>query len=138
MPDPFMKGGIYEKRVMLSVWWGVYGIYRFELLPDNTTVTAEVYCAQLQRLADKIHKEHPKLDKAVELGLSAQPFTKTSLSPGSRVVTKYLKASGLLPYLQRLGLHIAGYGCMTCIGNSGPLDAEVSRIIEEVFKRYFD
>ncbi|ETN81084.1 hypothetical protein NECAME_08746 [Necator americanus] len=53
--------------------------------------------------------------QAVELGLSAQPFTKTSLSPGSRVVTKYLKASGLLPYLQRLGFHIAGYGCMTCI-----------------------
>ncbi|KAK6741376.1 hypothetical protein RB195_009307 [Necator americanus] len=50
------------KKVMLSVWWGVHGIYRFELLQDNTTVTAEVYCAQLQRLADKIRKEHPRLD----------------------------------------------------------------------------
>ncbi|KAK6757090.1 hypothetical protein RB195_015113 [Necator americanus] len=56
MPDPFVKGEIHEKKVMLSVWWGVRGIYRFELLPDNTTVTAEVYCAQLQRLADKICK----------------------------------------------------------------------------------
>ncbi|KAK6726727.1 hypothetical protein RB195_004818 [Necator americanus] len=56
MPDPFVKGGIYENKVMLSVWWGVYGIYGSELLPDSTTVTAEVYCAQLQRLADKIRK----------------------------------------------------------------------------------
>ncbi|KAK6739598.1 hypothetical protein RB195_008227 [Necator americanus] len=47
---------------MLNVWWGVQGIYRFELLSDNTTITAEVYCAQLQRLADKIRKEHPNLD----------------------------------------------------------------------------
>ncbi|KAK6759466.1 hypothetical protein RB195_021198 [Necator americanus] len=61
MPDPFVKDEIHEKKVMLSIWWGVHGIYRFELLPDNTTATAEVYCAQLQRLADKIRKEHPKL-----------------------------------------------------------------------------
>ncbi|EYC17824.1 hypothetical protein Y032_0029g1889 [Ancylostoma ceylanicum] len=69
--------------------------------------------------------------KAVELGLCTQPYTKTSLSPGSRVVTKYLEASGLLPYLQKLGFHIAGYGCMTCIGNSGPLDEDVSKAIEQ-------
>ncbi|VDM58320.1 unnamed protein product [Angiostrongylus costaricensis] len=69
--------------------------------------------------------------KAVELGLSTQPFTKTSLSPGSGVVTKYLEASGLLHYLEKLGFHIVGYGCMTCIGNSGPLENEVSRVIEE-------
>ncbi|KAK6754674.1 hypothetical protein RB195_013577 [Necator americanus] len=47
---------------MLSVWWGVHGIYRFELLRDNTKVAAEVYCAQLQRLTDKIRNKHPKLD----------------------------------------------------------------------------
>ncbi|KAJ1363451.1 Aconitate hydratase mitochondrial, variant 2 [Parelaphostrongylus tenuis] len=69
--------------------------------------------------------------KAVELGLSVQPFTKTSLSPGSGVVTKYLEASGLLPYLEKLGFHVVGYGCMTCIGNSGPLENEVSSAIEE-------
>lgn len=62
----------------------------------------------------------------------AQPFTKTSLSPGSGVVTKYLEASGLLPYLEKLGFYIAGYGCMTCIGNSGPLDDEVAKAVEEV------
>ncbi|KAK6733686.1 hypothetical protein RB195_017441 [Necator americanus] len=71
--DPFVKGEIHEKKVMLSVWWGVHGIYRFELLPDNTTVTAEVYCAQLQRLADKIRKEHPKLDNVRLLHDNARP-----------------------------------------------------------------
>ncbi|KJH47135.1 aconitate hydratase 1 [Dictyocaulus viviparus] len=69
--------------------------------------------------------------KAVELGLSSQPFTKTSLSPGSGVVTKYLEASGLLPYLEKIGFHVVGYGCGTCIGNSGPLDHNVSKAIEE-------
>ncbi|KAK6738248.1 hypothetical protein RB195_020388 [Necator americanus] len=73
MPDPFVKGEIHEKKVMLSVWWGVHGIYRFELLPDNTTDTAEVYCAQLQRLADKIRKEHPKLDNVRLLHDNARP-----------------------------------------------------------------
>ncbi|KAK6748554.1 hypothetical protein RB195_001280 [Necator americanus] len=62
MPDPFVKDEIHENKFMLSVLWGVHRIYCFELLPNNTTVTAEVYCAQLRRLADKIHKEHPKLD----------------------------------------------------------------------------
>ncbi|CAD6193065.1 unnamed protein product [Caenorhabditis auriculariae] len=69
--------------------------------------------------------------KAVDLGLQVQPFCKTSLSPGSGVVTKYLEASGLLPYLEKLGFNIAGYGCMTCIGNSGPLDDSVTKAIED-------
>ncbi|KAF1747316.1 hypothetical protein GCK72_023778 [Caenorhabditis remanei] len=69
--------------------------------------------------------------KAVELGLNVQPYVKTSLSPGSGVVTKYLEASGLLPYLEKIGFNIAGYGCMTCIGNSGPLDDPVTKAIEE-------
>ncbi|KAK6760669.1 hypothetical protein RB195_021940 [Necator americanus] len=73
MPDPFVKGEIREKKVMLSVWLRVHGIYRFELLPDNTTATAGVYCAQLQRLADKICKEHPKLDNVRLLHDTARP-----------------------------------------------------------------
>ncbi|KAK6742225.1 hypothetical protein RB195_009844 [Necator americanus] len=73
MPDPLVKGENYEKKVMLSVWWGIHGIYRFELLPDNTTVTNEVYCAQLQRLADKNRKEHPKLDNVHLLHDNARP-----------------------------------------------------------------
>lgn len=69
--------------------------------------------------------------KALAAGLTVPPYVKTSLSPGSGVVTKYLEASGLLPDLQALGYHIAGYGCMTCIGNSGPLHEAVSHAIEE-------
>ncbi|CAJ0914145.1 unnamed protein product, partial [Mesorhabditis belari] len=69
--------------------------------------------------------------KAIKAGLKVPSFVKTSLSPGSGVVTKYLEASGLLPDLQKLGYHIAGYGCMTCIGNSGPLHEAVSAAIEE-------
>ncbi len=67
--------------------------------------------------------------KAVERGLRIKPYVKTSLAPGSRVVTEYLKASGLLPYLEALGFHVVGYGCTTCIGNSGPLPAPVSKAI---------
>jgi len=59
--------------------------------------------------------------KAVEKGLSVKPWVKTSMAPGSQVVTDYLTKSGLLPYLEQLRFHVVGYGCMTCIGNSGPL-----------------
>jgi aconitate hydratase len=59
--------------------------------------------------------------KAVEKGLRVQPYVKTSLAPGSKVVTEYLKEAGVTPYLEQLGFHTVGYGCTTCIGNSGPL-----------------
>ncbi|MEM1504068.1 aconitate hydratase AcnA [Domibacillus sp. 8LH] len=69
--------------------------------------------------------------RAVEKGLSKPAFVKSSLTPGSRVVTDYLQESGLLPYLEKLGFHIAGYGCATCIGNSGPLPSEISEAISQ-------
>lgn len=69
--------------------------------------------------------------KAVQRGLARKPWVKTSLAPGSRVVTSYLDRAGLTPYLEQLGFHTVGYGCTTCIGNSGPLPEEVSREIEE-------
>ncbi len=69
--------------------------------------------------------------KAVTLGLSVKPWVKTSLAPGSRVVTDYLKDSGLLPFLEALRFHIVGYGCTTCIGNSGPLPDPVSAAVKE-------
>ncbi|XP_065938353.1 cytoplasmic aconitate hydratase isoform X1 [Magallana gigas] len=69
--------------------------------------------------------------KAVEAGLSVKPYIKTSLSPGSGVVTYYLRDSGVTPYLEKLGFDIVGYGCMTCIGNSGPLPEPVSEAIEK-------
>lgn len=69
--------------------------------------------------------------KAVELGLKVKPYVKTSLAPGSVVVSEYLKNANLLPYLEALGFHIVGYGCTTCIGNSGPLIPEVEKAIKE-------
>ncbi|XP_061381793.1 cytoplasmic aconitate hydratase-like isoform X2 [Danaus plexippus] len=69
--------------------------------------------------------------KAVENGLSVLPYIKTSLSPGSGVVTYYLKESGVVPYLEKLGFDIVGYGCMTCIGNSGPIDDNIANTIEK-------
>jgi len=67
--------------------------------------------------------------KAVERGLSVKPWVKTSLAPGSKVVTDYLKDAGLMPYLEAVGFHLVGYGCTTCIGNSGPLPAAVSEAV---------
>ena len=63
--------------------------------------------------------------KAIEQGLSIKPWVKTSLAPGSRVVSEYLKKTGLQPFLDRLGFNVVGFGCTTCIGNSGPLDREL-------------
>ncbi len=68
---------------------------------------------------------------AVEKGLTVPKYVKTSLAPGSKVVTGYLKDSGLMPYLEKLGFHLVGYGCTTCIGNSGPLLEEIEKAITE-------
>lgn len=67
---------------------------------------------------------------AVEKGLTAKPWVKTSVAPGSKVVTDYYEKSGLTPYLEKLGFYIVGYGCATCIGNSGPLEAEISEAVQ--------
>jgi aconitate hydratase len=67
--------------------------------------------------------------KAVEKGLAVSPRVKTSLAPGSKVVTAYLRDAGLLAYLERLGYHVVAYGCTTCMGNSGPLDPDIERAV---------
>jgi aconitate hydratase len=69
--------------------------------------------------------------KAIESGLETKPWVKTSLAPGSRVVTEYLDAAGLMPYLDKLGFSLVGFGCTTCIGNSGPLPDEVASAVTE-------
>jgi aconitate hydratase len=69
--------------------------------------------------------------KAVEKGLTSKPWVKTTLAPGSKVVTDYYDRSGLTHYMQELGFHLVGYGCVTCIGNSGPLPIEISKAINE-------
>ena len=69
--------------------------------------------------------------KAIERGLSSKPWVKTSLAPGSKVVTEYYDRAGLTDYLEQLGFHTVGYGCTTCIGNSGPLPEEISVAVEK-------
>jgi aconitate hydratase len=69
--------------------------------------------------------------KAVERGLRSKPWVKTSLAPGSKVVTSYLNAAGLMPYLEQLNFHLVGYGCTTCIGNSGPLPEHIGAAVKE-------
>ncbi|WP_016700013.1 aconitate hydratase [Actinoalloteichus spitiensis] len=69
--------------------------------------------------------------KAVERGLSSKPWVKTTLAPGSKVVMDYYERAGLLPYLEKLGFNLVGYGCTTCIGNSGPLQEEISAAVND-------
>ena len=69
--------------------------------------------------------------KAVERGMKVPPYVKTSLAPGSRVVTDYLEKTGLQKYLDEIGFDLVGYGCTTCIGNSGPLDPSIEEAIVE-------
>ena len=68
---------------------------------------------------------------AVEKGLAVKPWVKTSMAPGSKVVTDYYEKAGLWPYLEKLGYHLVGYGCTTCIGNSGPLSEEISAVVND-------
>ena len=68
---------------------------------------------------------------AVEKGLTSKPWVKTSVAPGSKVVTNYYEKSGLIPYLEKLGFFVVGYGCTTCIGNSGPLEPEISKAVQD-------
>ncbi|WP_042363757.1 aconitate hydratase AcnA [Streptacidiphilus neutrinimicus] len=69
--------------------------------------------------------------KAVEKGLTVKPWVKTTLAPGSKVVMDYYEKAGLLPYMEKLGFNLVGYGCVTCIGNSGPLPEEVSKAVND-------
>ena len=69
--------------------------------------------------------------KAVERGLKVPAWVKTSLAPGSKVVRDYLEKADLLSYLEKINFHIVGYGCTTCIGNSGPLPTEVSQAVDD-------
>src|SRR5882672_11875059 len=69
--------------------------------------------------------------KAVERGLKSKPWVKTSLAPGSKVVSDYLDAAGLTPYLEHLNFHLVGYGCTTCIGNSGPLPEAIGAAVKD-------
>jgi aconitate hydratase A / 2-methylisocitrate dehydratase len=103
---------------------------RFELSNGSVVIAAITSCTNtsnpsLMLGAGLVAK------KAVERGLASKPWVKTSLAPGSKVVTDYLKAAGLTPYLEKLNFHLVGFGCTTCIGNSGPLPEAIGSAIKE-------
>jgi len=112
--------------------------------PDNITVSREALKCELGHgtiliaaITSCTNTSNPSVmlaagllaKKAVERGLTVSPVVKTSLAPGSRVVTDYLEKTGLQPYLDRLGFHLVGYGCTTCIGNSGPLETHLEEAV---------
>ncbi len=106
------------------------GDVEFELQHGSVVIAAITSCTntsnpQVMVAAGLLAK------KAVERGLERKPWVKSSLAPGSRVVTDYYEKAGLTPYLEALGFHTVGYGCTTCIGNSGPLPEEISAAIVE-------
>jgi len=103
---------------------------RFELVHGSVVIAAITSCTNTSNPALMLGAGL-LAKKAVEHGLSTKPWVKTSLAPGSKVVTDYLNAAGLTPYLEKLRFYLVGYGCTTCIGNSGPLPERISAAIRE-------
>jgi aconitate hydratase len=108
-------------------------------LEDGTEVTLDHGSVVIAAITSCTNTSNPSVmvgaallaRKAVEAGLSRQPWVKTTLAPGSKVVMDYYERAGLTPYLEKLGFNLVGYGCTTCIGNSGPLPDEVSAAVSE-------
>jgi aconitate hydratase len=108
-------------------------------LEDGTTFTLDHGAVTIAAITSCTNTSNPSVmigaallaKKAVEKGLSRKPWVKTTLAPGSKVVSDYYDKSGLTPYLEKLGFNLVGYGCTTCIGNSGPLIPEVSAAVNQ-------
>ncbi|HUC99342.1 MAG TPA: aconitate hydratase AcnA, partial [Candidatus Polarisedimenticolaceae bacterium] len=120
-----MKGGDANKTVTVQ-----NNGDRFQLTHGSVVISAITSCTNTSNPSVMIGAGL-LAKKAAERGLASKPWVKTSLAPGSKVVTEYLKDSGLLPYLENIGFHLVGYGCTTCIGNSGPLPEPVVSAIQE-------
>jgi aconitate hydratase len=109
------------------------------VLPDGTSTSIDNGHVVIAAITSCTNTSNPEVmigaglmaKRAVELGLSSKPWVKTSLAPGSRVVTDYYEKAGLTPYLNELGFDLVGYGCTTCIGNSGPLIPEIGTAVTE-------
>ncbi|MFJ3901364.1 aconitate hydratase AcnA [Streptomyces sp. NPDC090025] len=107
--------------------------------PDGTTYTIDHGAVTVAAITSCTNTSNPYVmvaaalvaKKAVEKGLTRKPWVKTTLAPGSKVVTDYFDKAGLTPYLDKVGFNLVGYGCTTCIGNSGPLPEEVSKAVNE-------
>jgi aconitate hydratase len=120
-----MKSGNAEKTVPVQMNGD-----RFELKHGSVVISAITSCTNTSNPSVLIGAGL-LAKKANEKGLKRKPWVKTSLAPGSRVVTEYLKESGLLPHLEKIGFHVVGYGCTTCIGNSGPLPEPIASGVQE-------
>jgi aconitate hydratase len=107
-----------------------YAGRKFELEHGSVVIAAITSCTNTSNPAVMI-AAGLLAKNAVERGLERQPWVKSSLAPGSKVVTEYFERAGLTPYLEQLGFHTVGYGCTTCIGNSGPLPDEISSAVGE-------
>ncbi|WP_327069192.1 aconitate hydratase AcnA [Kitasatospora sp. NBC_01250] len=107
--------------------------------PDGTTYELDNGAVVIASITSCTNTSNPSVmlgaallaKKAVEKGLQVKPWVKTTLAPGSKVVMDYYEKAGLLPYMEKLGFNLVGYGCVTCIGNSGPLPEEVSAAVNE-------
>jgi aconitate hydratase len=125
-PDPAGASGRPSKRVPVQLEDGT----RFDLDHGHVVIAAITSCTNTSNpsvmLAAALLARN-----AVDRGLASKPWVKTSLAPGSKVVIDYYERAGLLPYLEKLGFHLVGFGCTTCIGNSGPLAPEISQAIED-------
>ena len=104
--------------------------HNYKMQDGNVVIAAITSCTNTSN-PDVLVAAGLVAKKACELGLQVKPWVKTSLAPGSKVVTDYLAKSGLNKYLDRLGFHLVGYGCTTCIGNSGPLDKDIAECISK-------
>ncbi|MTV27647.1 aconitate hydratase [Nitriliruptoraceae bacterium ZYF776] len=123
-------GGGAEGRVSNPVEVTLEDGSSFELDHGAVTIAAITSCTNTSNPSVMIGAAL-LAKKAVEAGLERKPWVKTTLAPGSKVVTDYYDRSGLTPYLEKLGFNLVGYGCTTCIGNSGPLIPEVSQAVQE-------
>ena len=104
--------------------------HNYKMQDGNVVIAAITSCTNTSN-PDVLVAAGLVAKKACELGLQVKPWVKTSLAPGSKVVTDYLDKSGLNKYLDQLGFHLVGYGCTTCIGNSGPLDKDIAECISK-------
>ena len=104
--------------------------HNYKMRDGNVVIAAITSCTNTSN-PDVLVAAGLVAKKACELGLQVKPWVKTSLAPGSKVVTDYLDKSGLNKYLDQLGFHLVGYGCTTCIGNSGPLDSDIAECVSK-------
>jgi aconitate hydratase len=125
-PDPTGASGRPSRRVPVQLEDGP----RFDLDHGHVVIAAITSCTNTSNpsvmLAAGLLARN-----AVDRGLTSKPWVKTSLAPGSKVVMDYYERAGLLPYLEKLGFHLVGFGCTTCIGNSGPLAPEISQAVDD-------